>query len=253
MAQKERKAAPKFNISNIPARRPFGRRRKVCPFSGACRAEDRLQGREDAPALHQRKGQDRAGAHHRRFRQEATRTRRPSNSPANWRCCPSPFSEEDEPCKSSCLNASKTGGIGDEVKVRDGFARNSCCRARRRSAPTTPTARSSKAGAPKSKPATPKPRPRRKRPPEMDGTSYVLIRSGGRSGPALRLGLLARLADAMSTPGRNRSLDVALDKPIKTLGLYDVNVRLHSDVYDTVNLNIARSTDEAERQPAAKT
>lgn len=25
----------KVNISNIPARRPFGRRRKVCPFSGA--------------------------------------------------------------------------------------------------------------------------------------------------------------------------------------------------------------------------
>lgn len=24
----------KLNISNIPARRPFGRRRKVCPFSG---------------------------------------------------------------------------------------------------------------------------------------------------------------------------------------------------------------------------
>jgi len=25
----------KLNIANIPARRPFGRRRKVCPFSGA--------------------------------------------------------------------------------------------------------------------------------------------------------------------------------------------------------------------------
>ena len=24
-----------INISNIPSRRPFGRRRKVCPFSGA--------------------------------------------------------------------------------------------------------------------------------------------------------------------------------------------------------------------------
>ena len=35
MAQKQAKGAPKFNISNIPARRPFGRRRKVCPFSGA--------------------------------------------------------------------------------------------------------------------------------------------------------------------------------------------------------------------------
>ena len=34
MAQKLVKGAPKFNISNIPARRPFGRRRKVCPFSG---------------------------------------------------------------------------------------------------------------------------------------------------------------------------------------------------------------------------
>ena len=27
-------AASKINIANIPARRPFGRRRKVCPFSG---------------------------------------------------------------------------------------------------------------------------------------------------------------------------------------------------------------------------
>ena len=26
--------AGKLNISNLPARRPFGRRRKVCPFSG---------------------------------------------------------------------------------------------------------------------------------------------------------------------------------------------------------------------------
>ena len=32
--------AGKMNISNLPARRPFGRRRKVCPFSG-----------ENAPAI----------------------------------------------------------------------------------------------------------------------------------------------------------------------------------------------------------
>ena len=30
-----KKSATKVNIANIPARRPFGRRRKVCPFSGA--------------------------------------------------------------------------------------------------------------------------------------------------------------------------------------------------------------------------
>jgi small subunit ribosomal protein S18 len=27
-------APPKVNITNLPTRRPFGRRRKVCPFSG---------------------------------------------------------------------------------------------------------------------------------------------------------------------------------------------------------------------------
>jgi small subunit ribosomal protein S18 len=27
-------AEPKLNITNLPTRRPFGRRRKVCPFSG---------------------------------------------------------------------------------------------------------------------------------------------------------------------------------------------------------------------------
>jgi small subunit ribosomal protein S18 len=27
-------AGQQMNISNIPSRRPFGRRRKVCPFSG---------------------------------------------------------------------------------------------------------------------------------------------------------------------------------------------------------------------------
>jgi small subunit ribosomal protein S18 len=27
-------AEPRLNITNLPTRRPFGRRRKVCPFSG---------------------------------------------------------------------------------------------------------------------------------------------------------------------------------------------------------------------------
>ncbi len=27
-------ASPKINITNLPTRRPFSRRRKVCPFSG---------------------------------------------------------------------------------------------------------------------------------------------------------------------------------------------------------------------------
>ena len=41
---------------------------------------------------------------------------------------------------------------------------------------------------------------------------------------------------------------VILDKPIKTLGVHAVKVRLHAEVTVTVNLNIARTQDEAERQ-----
>ena len=41
---------------------------------------------------------------------------------------------------------------------------------------------------------------------------------------------------------------VILDKPIKTLGLHEVKVKLHAEVTVTVTINIARSADEAERQ-----
>ena len=41
---------------------------------------------------------------------------------------------------------------------------------------------------------------------------------------------------------------VALDKPIKTLGVHPIRVRLHAEVVVTVSVNIARSADEAERQ-----
>jgi large subunit ribosomal protein L9 len=41
---------------------------------------------------------------------------------------------------------------------------------------------------------------------------------------------------------------VVLDKPIKTIGMYEVRVRLHAEVYASVKVNVARSTDEADRQ-----
>ena len=45
-----------------------------------------------------------------------------------------------------------------------------------------------------------------------------------------------------------RRRSVVLDRPIKTLGVHAVRVRLHPEVTITVNVNIARSQDEAERQ-----
>ncbi len=41
---------------------------------------------------------------------------------------------------------------------------------------------------------------------------------------------------------------IVLDKPIKSLGLYDIRIALHPEVSVTVKVNIARSPEEAELQ-----
>jgi len=83
----------------------------------------------------------------------------------------------------------------------------------------------------------------------LDGTSYILIRQAGESGQLYGSVAGRDVADAINAEGGKveRSM-VVLDKPIKTLGLHEVKVRLHPEVVITVTLNIARSQDEAERQ-----
>lgn len=85
---------------------------------------------------------------------------------------------------------------------------------------------------------------------KLDGTSYILIRQAGESGQLYGSVAGRDVADAVNAEGGvkiDRSM-VALDKPIKTLGMHEVKVRLHAEVVVTVTLNIARSQDEAERQ-----
>lgn len=85
---------------------------------------------------------------------------------------------------------------------------------------------------------------------KLDGTSYILIRQAGESGQLYGSVAGRDVADAVNAEGSNRveRSMVVLNKPIKTLGLHEVKVRLHPEVLVTVTLNIARSQDEAERQ-----
>src|SRR5689334_15185756 len=142
------------------------------------------------------------------------------------------------------------GGIGDEVKVRDGFARNfllpqkKALRANetnrkvfeaRRAEIEARNAEARKAAESSSK--------------TIDGQSYVLIRQAGEAGQLYGSVSARDIADEIVKGGAmiDRSA-VILDKPIKTIGLYDVRVRLHAEVTVKVKVNVARSTDEAERQ-----
>ena len=84
---------------------------------------------------------------------------------------------------------------------------------------------------------------------KLDGTSYILIRQAGESGQLYGSVSGRDVADAVNAGGgKIERAMVVLDKPIKTLGLHQVKVRLHAEVLVSVTLNIARSQDEADRQ-----
>ena len=81
---------------------------------------------------------------------------------------------------------------------------------------------------------------------KLDGTSYILIRQAGEAGHLYGSVAARDVADALNAGGAkvDRAM-VVLDKPIKTLGMHEVKVRLHPEVTVTVTINIARSQDEA--------
>ena len=144
----------------------------------------------------------------------------------------------------------KLGVIGDVVSVKDGFARNFLLprsKALRATAANLKVfegqraqieARNAEAKAQAEKVGE-----------TLDGNSYVLIRQAGDAGQLYGSVSGRDVADAVQAEGGkvDRS-QVVLDRPIKTLGVHDVKVRLHAEVTVTVKVNIARSADEAERQ-----
>jgi large subunit ribosomal protein L9 len=84
---------------------------------------------------------------------------------------------------------------------------------------------------------------------KLDKHSFIVIRQAGDTGQLYGSVASRDVAEAVTAGGF--SIDrrqVRLDKPIKTLGLHQVRLALHPEVVTTVTLNVARSTDEAERQ-----
>ncbi|HEY4032216.1 MAG TPA: 50S ribosomal protein L9 [Caulobacteraceae bacterium] len=144
----------------------------------------------------------------------------------------------------------RLGGLGETVNVKDGFARNFLLprhKALRATAANQKVfdaqradieARNAKAKESAEGAGV-----------KLDGSSYILIRQAGESGHLYGSVSGRDVADVINGEGGkiDRSM-VILDKPIKTLGVHEVKVRLHPEVAVTVSVNIARSQDEAERQ-----
>jgi large subunit ribosomal protein L9 len=87
----------------------------------------------------------------------------------------------------------------------------------------------------------------------LDGQQFIVIRSASDAGALYGSVSTRDAADAATEAGF--SVDrkqVALIKPIKDLGLHDVMVTLHPEVSATIQLNVARSPEEAELQASGK-
>ena len=89
---------------------------------------------------------------------------------------------------------------------------------------------------------------------KLDGQQFVVIRQASDSGALYGSVSTRDAADAATVNGFTlERKQVALTRPIKELGLHDVIVTLHPEVEATIQLNVARSNEEAELQASGKT
>jgi large subunit ribosomal protein L9 len=83
----------------------------------------------------------------------------------------------------------------------------------------------------------------------LDGKSFVVLRQASETGQ-LYGSVSGRDIAAIINEGAFKSVtrgQIALNAPIKTIGLHKVPVALHPEVEITITINVARSADEAER------
>ena len=83
----------------------------------------------------------------------------------------------------------------------------------------------------------------------MVNVHVVIVRQAGESGQLYGSVTARDIAEAVTAAGYGiERTQVAIEQPIKALGLETVRIRLHPEVSVTVTVNVARSAEEAELQ-----
>lgn len=83
----------------------------------------------------------------------------------------------------------------------------------------------------------------------VEGKQIVLIRAASQTGQLYGSVSVKDIVDGLNAQDAKVAKSmIVLERPIKTLGLFDVKVVLHPEVSVTVQVNVARSDDEAELQ-----
>jgi large subunit ribosomal protein L9 len=144
----------------------------------------------------------------------------------------------------------KLGQMGDVVKVKPGYARNFLLPQGRATRANKANRERFEAQRAHLEAQNIKRREEAERVAErVHGLTVVIIRQAGESGGLYGSVSSRDIADATTAGGLSITrTQVILEHPIKTLGLTKVRVVLHPEVSIDVTVNVARSTEEAEKQ-----
>jgi large subunit ribosomal protein L9 len=145
----------------------------------------------------------------------------------------------------------KLGGIGDVVTVKNGFARNYLLPNNKALRANDANRKLFEANRAKIEADNAERRGDAEgRAKDIDGKQIVLIRQASNTGQLYGSVAVRDIVEALADDGVQgvTKAMVELERPIKSLGLVDVKVKLHPEVVVTVGVNVARSPDEAEMQ-----
>ena len=144
----------------------------------------------------------------------------------------------------------KLGAIGDVVTVKDGYARNFLLP--NKTAPRANDANRKVFEANRAKIESDNATRReeaQKASGGVEGKQIVLIRAASQTGQLYGSVSVKDIVDGLvAQDAKVAKSMIVLERPIKTLGVFDVKVVLHPEVSVTVQVNVARSDDEAELQ-----
>jgi large subunit ribosomal protein L9 len=145
----------------------------------------------------------------------------------------------------------KLGAIGDVVSVKDGYARNYLLPNKKALRSNAANLKVFEANRAKIESDNAERRASAETASkDVDGQEVVLIRQASNAGQLYGSVAVRDIVEALHAAGVTAVTKamVVLERPIKTLGIFDVRINLHPEVAVTVKANVARSPDEAELQ-----
>ena len=88
---------------------------------------------------------------------------------------------------------------------------------------------------------------------DLNGLSVVLIRAASDTGQLYGSVTARYIADSIIAAGTQIGRgQVMMERPVKTIGIFDFRIKLHPEVIVTVQVNVAQSQEEAEAQAERK-